>query len=736
MTIPVLSSRIDSVTVHRRGAVVCRVAVVLAAQPVPPQVKLGNLPLSLEDASVRVRVEGEGGDLPVASDVRVVLDLAHPDSDLPPPDDAALKAARRRLAGLQQQLTQLGRQRQRLEQLTLYERPANKRGDPPRPSPVAARMAALEFRHAAISELDQQLDEIRAQERRAHHEVEDLEQRWQAASTARQARPHELRKAALITLRGRTIPTAPVRLVLEYRVPGACWAPAYAISLAKDLRQGVVSLRAVVAQRTGEDWRGVRLTLSTADAQRWYELPELQALRIGRRQATPLRRGWRAPPVGAIELYGDYDRFTRSPVAAPEPMNMLEADEDELDGSIPPSLGAYEDEGGEYQKERRSEPKPRPQVPRMALSMPPAPSAPPPPPAGAPMPAMASMMRNAPPPARSRVEPQAERAKRSGGPPVGGRGGGGASFGAGAVAEAPVELEHEASLDQLAYGDLRMYPPADRRRGRLVLSQRHERYVEMVAVRTLIRDMDVVGVIDTAVRQAEAVAHTGVPPRHQLATSQQGFDYIYVADGAVELPSDGAFHSIPLMARPTSVSLGHVVVPRESTDVFRQITLKNPLDAPLLPGPADVYLGGDYLLSTDLCLCPPQGEVSLGLGVEPAIKVARNTHFAEESAGLMGGSLLLRHEVKIEVANRRDVPVHVEVRDRLPHLREREDEIQLEVTEVSPKWSEFDPEEYSLKGGHRWNIEVPPGQQRLLRVVYVIKISAKKELVGGNRRES
>ena len=98
MNIPVLTSRIDSVTVYRQGALVCRTAIVLAAQPVPPQVKLVNLPLSLDDGSVRVRVEGEGGDLPVASDVRVALDLAVTEHDLPPPDDEALKQARRAVA--------------------------------------------------------------------------------------------------------------------------------------------------------------------------------------------------------------------------------------------------------------------------------------------------------------------------------------------------------------------------------------------------------------------------------------------------------------------------------------------------------------------------------------------------------------------------------------------------------------------------------------------------------------
>src|SRR5690606_19170397 len=59
MNVPVLTSRIDSVTVYRQGALVCRSAVLLAAQPVPTQVRLLGLPLSLDDGSVRVRVEGE-----------------------------------------------------------------------------------------------------------------------------------------------------------------------------------------------------------------------------------------------------------------------------------------------------------------------------------------------------------------------------------------------------------------------------------------------------------------------------------------------------------------------------------------------------------------------------------------------------------------------------------------------------------------------------------------------------
>ncbi len=753
MNIPVLTSRIDSVTVYRQGAMVCRTAIVLAAQPVPPQIKLVNLPLSLDDGSVRVRVEGEGGDLPVASDVRVALDLAVVEDHLPPPDDEALKQARRNLAEVGERIAHLQVQRQRYENLQVFERPANKRGAPPLVSPVRARLALLDFRHRAVAAMDERIHEAQAQHRRATKLKEDLEARERAASRARQAKPHELRKAAIIALRGHVIPTAPVRLIIEYMIPGARWAPSYAISLSKDMTQATVSVRASVAQSSGEDWQGVRLTLSTADAQRWTELPDLQVLRIGRRQPPVQRRGWRAPPAGASELYADYDRFLSaatapaSPqqvrIAKPSPRDEIMAEEsftmdrmaESLDDDESPADGAMMTRSGSVRsQEMRKRDSPPPPASRAAApskpSLPRAPGGP----QGAPMPPMAAS-----PVAMSIPAPKGRGGVGSAlGAAFGSAGGGGmpeGSSGSSGSLAMLQEPEHEVAPEQLAYGDLRMPGPQDGRRGSLIVSQRRERYLEMLWVREVTREIDVVALIDSAVIQAQRAGASGLPPRHTLATSAGGFDYVYAADSVVDIPSDSVFHGIPLMARSATIELGYIVVPRESTDVFRHVKLKNPLDAPLLPGPADIYVGGDYLLSTDLRLAAPRGEVKIGLGVEQAIKVSRNTSYAEETAGLMGGSLALRHEIVVEVANRRDRPVNIDVLERLPSLREREDEIALDIAVIDPPWIAYEPEEYALKGGHRWQIQVPAGQQKKLRVVYVIKISAKKELVGGNRRE-
>ena len=65
----------------------------------------------------------------------------------------------------------------------------------------------------------------------------------------------------------------------------------------------------------------------------------------------------------------------------------------------------------------------------------------------------------------------------------------------------------------------------------------------------------------------------------------------------------------------------------------------------------DVVLEGSFLLSTQVSTSGPEEELTLGLGVDQGVKVSRNSHFREETTGLMGGALLLTHKVVVEVAN-------------------------------------------------------------------------------------
>jgi hypothetical protein len=754
MDIPSVSSRIATVTAYRQGARIHRVAELRAANGAfPAQIRLTHLPLAMDDGSLKVKLSGGNGALPVASDLRVTLEVPPPDPALAPVEDSALRGTRVELEKLRDQLEQNRSEMARLDTILIPSR-GKEKDKAPLPTPTDARVKLLEFRLERMEALLKQRDALEKQYLDTGRTLRDLEAKNAAATTARQPREHQLRKAVIVSLRAsengassKSAETA--QLELEYLIPGARWAPAYTFRFDRDFTKAELSMRALVAQKTGEDWSSAKLVLSTANAQGWTELEELSSLRIGRRQPPPVKRGWRAAPEGAGELYGDYDRYVtqesrraqtaiitndrvggdvavaRESVAAIRiphedrtsamsvtgDMTVLEAG-----GGVPSdtnigqiTLDAEMVQRDELETSRKVQYK----TARPA----------PPPPAQAPAaaPAMMRMLRASVVPGSAMRAPP-EALDLSSETTILGR-------------------ELSPSDQMLDYGRLRMPPPGAPRRGKLEHISDDALYVEVLSQMKVEVSFSVSAVILQAISLARGVEHRSPPHRCRFPEALDGFDYAYQAPAPVDIPSDGEFHSIPLVCEAADARAHFVCVPREALDVFRFAEIKNPLGAPLLEGPADIHAGGDFLMTTTLHTVPPHGYIQLGLGVEQAIKVARNTSYAEDAAGIIGGSLDLKHELKIDIISHLKNAVHVEVRERIPVLREGEDQARLSVAQVTPEWEALKPEslrpgEEGLKGGYRWLTPVEPGKPRQLKAAYVVQISAKNELAGGNRRES
>jgi hypothetical protein len=730
MDIPALTSRIEAVTVFSCGAAVTRRAELAPAGGAwPAQVRLTGLPLSLDDGSVKVRVEGSDGTAPSAVGLRVALEA--PDVPAPePPDEEALRGARREVLRLRARVGDCDRLATRLNEMALPERPEGKEGEPPPASPHAARLGLLEFQQERLAALAEQKRDLDRQRHKAEERMADLLDRKRRASTAREARENELRKTVVVALRppAAVAAAAPARLVLEYQVPGARWAPSYVLRFEKDWSRVALAMRASVAQRTGEDWRGVRLTLSTADLQAWTELPEMKAIRIGRAQPPP-RSGWRPAPVGAEALYMDFDREAVPVTEAPEEPEPA-AEEEQAEGAPERQEAQAKDKAdrrrGAPQPSQRPVPPPAPMpkkamAPPRAQMLPPAPCAPAP--ASAPMGAAMSLSRAARSDDAMMDRECAKSAPMEAEECYNGAGAGGA----------PPEPEPLGPGGWLDYGRLRMPGPAEGGRGRLARADEASVYLELLARLQVKVRFDVVATVRSARDSAEDLGD--LPPEHNYPSVSGGFDYAFPAEPPAEIPSDGQFHSIPLLGRDATAKMWYVTVPREAPDAFRFAEVVNPLDAPLLEGPADVYAGGEFLMTVPLSETAPRGLLKLGLGVEQAVKVARNTTFTEETAGLMGGTLNLRHEIRIEVRSLLAATVQVEVRERVPSTHEKEENIKVAVTGVTPPWEAYDPEGEGLKGGHRWLVPVKPGETAQLRAAYTVTIPAKMELADGNRRE-
>ena len=733
-----LPSQIERVTVYRKGA---RIVRALALEESATEVRFTGLPLTLDDGSLRARAihdRGERDQGPLAVDVRVGLEVPGEDATLAPAEDAALERAGVDAERARTEVVRLQAAMGRLNGLKIVPRPAPRENEPPLPIPRESRQQLVALRLSEQERIGGALAAAIAVAREAEKTLADATAASKRATTAKNARQHELRKVATVSLVGAVKGT---RVLLEYAIPDARWSASYVLTLAGQAAgdassaSATLAMRALVAQRSGEDWRGVVLSLSTAEADAWVELPELAKARIGRAQPRPRKAGYREPPEGSAALYADYDRavgprVTRAAAAAapppPPPQRPAKAGlDDDEDTSRGMMVG-----GAAF-------PQPMPPT-SMAFSAPPAPA-----------PARASGSA-APRAAMSRSMPAAA-------PPAGVPGGGGAPMAKrarmqdlsdGAAMERSASLAEpgvaapawDLAAETLTYGRLRMRAPSDASRGELVAVAQASVYLEALASSV---QLDVAMAIRIAVTQA-AVDDGALPAGYELAATSDSYDYLYAAELPCDVESDGAFHAIPVADWDARTKLRHVATPREAPQVYRMIDIESPIDAALLSGPLDVYevMGGPsgagdamYRTTTRMPETPPRGRVEIGLGVEPAIKVARTTTFQEETSGLLGGALSLGHRVSVELRNLLPRPVTVEVRERVPVARKDDTEVKVEVGAVDPAWERWDQEQ-SLRGGHLWRVTLEPGTTRTLSARYAVKISSKLELVGGNRRDS
>jgi uncharacterized protein (TIGR02231 family) len=219
--------------------------------------------------------------------------------------------------------------------------------------------------------------------------------------------------------------------------------------------------------------------------------------------------------------------------------------------------------------------------------------------------------------------------------------------------------------------------------------------------------------------------------------SYDGFDFAYECTTPVDVPSRHDFTFAPVLQQGVKLERRYVTVPREGSEVFRMATVTNPLENPLLAGPLDIYLDGEFFVSGYLDVVAPHGRTEIGLGVEQGVKVARNTVFTEVGdGGLLGGNLVLQHELEIELINNLTHKIDIQVRERIPVTADGEDDVRVEIAHVEPKWTEFTGEIASDRGGYAWEVSVPAGKKKKFKAEYRVRISAKNELVGGNRREA
>ncbi|SFS90801.1 DUF4139 domain-containing protein [Streptomyces sp. ok210] len=683
---PRWGSTLDSVVVYAQGAVCRR----LARGGVSPdgRVRVTGLPRSLDPGSLRARALGAPG-------VRVTE--ARVEVEAEPLGTGTPDELRREVERLSDEYAAAQGRRDR--QMSLIQEvgalhpvpPARKREDPHRRTPVDAWLDLADFVDERLVELHNRLVELDEALRNVEHELTVAADRLARASTDAPSAHVETTVCAVLTLDGTG--DAEVELELEYGVPGAVWVPAYRLTHRQGDGSGRLVLRASVAQRTGEDWTGVRIALATADLRRRTDLPRLRSIRIGRSQPAPAPSGWREPLAGLVDLFSGYDAAGPGPATTAVWTGVAAGS---ASGPVPPP------------------PPPPPSAPQSYGGPPGAVPAPgsaggaPPEVFGGGMPALAQPAGSQPgnrPRSGGRSfagEPMAPAAPGRAAPPP---------------APAPVAGPPQPSGAELDYAALVLCGPDEQggRRGRLFPGSPFDPVAAEYR------------------RRAEAVAALPLPGQAVRPRESAGsFDHRFDATARADIPSDGTWHTVTVGEIPVGLRTEYLCVPSVEQTVYATLVLSNATDQALLAGPVEVTVDDDFLLTTALPTLAPGGVRRVGLGPAEGIRVTRRTNLHESTAGLRNNTTVLDHRVHVELANGLARPVVVEVRERVPVTSEPDVRIEERADWTAPE-DGTEPDRHA-PGTRVWRLELPAGATAALDGGYEIRIPTGKALVGGNRR--
>ena len=244
-------SKIDSVTVFPDAAVVTRIADIDLPDG-DSTLRFSGLPMGLDPSTLRVEATGETRVEIAGVESSVAADDSKAGDDTLGAKLAALTGERDsvsvEISALQGERTMIAH---------FAQTGPEKMGADGKPLAAADWEGAWRAIHDGLAKVDSALLPAQAQGAKLDAQIKVLNgERAQEAQVAK--------RVASVALLARGAGHATFKL--SYRIAGIGWRPAYDASLDTTTNRGDVMLtrRALITQRSGEDWRDVALTVSTA----------------------------------------------------------------------------------------------------------------------------------------------------------------------------------------------------------------------------------------------------------------------------------------------------------------------------------------------------------------------------------------------------------------------------------------------------------------------------------------
>ncbi|WAM27455.1 mucoidy inhibitor MuiA family protein [Myxococcus sp. NMCA1] len=192
-----------------------------------------------------------------------------------------------------------------------------------------------------------------------------------------------------------------------------------------------------------------------------------------------------------------------------------------------------------------------------------------------------------------------------------------------------------------------------------------------------------------------------------------GYNLTFSSQHPETLLSNKGERSLPLVSESWPVQVERKIFPALSPNTYLVATLQGPSRNVFPGGDASLFVGADPAGTATLTTIVPGESFTLPLGIDRAVRSARDVRLVESEKGFISKDEVGTYEVTIEVPNPYPFPLAVSVVDQLPLNKDGKVEVALVRAGPSPQFDKG-------TGKLQWDVVVPPSSKSTVSFQYTL----------------
>jgi uncharacterized protein (TIGR02231 family) len=205
--------------------------------------------------------------------------------------------------------------------------------------------------------------------------------------------------------------------------------------------------------------------------------------------------------------------------------------------------------------------------------------------------------------------------------------------------------------------------------------------------------------------------------------TESGAALTYQISNRADVPGNHNARKVTVASFRLRPTLDLVTAPRREPVCYRRAKGRNESPYTLLPGPAQLFEGDEYLGATRIRHTAPGQELELALGADDRVRVERKLTARIVDKTFLNDRRRIRYGYRIEIENLRDTPQTVIVRDQLPVAKHEQVKVKLES--VDPK-----PAKHTELNQLEWKIVLDKGARQVLQLEFSVEHPREMQMSG------